>query len=316
MELNLQIKPIALKNLTIKNNIFLAPIAGYTDLAFRTLSLDNGYGLCFTELVSAKGLVLNPTVNSILWGANGNYDRTAVQIFGQDPYYMRSACESKELEDYKIIDINMGCPVPKVFKNGEGSALLKDILKAESIISECVKSGKIITVKIRTGQKMGDDIASEFSKMAENAGASLITIHGRVREAYYTGEPDYNAIYKAKKSVNIPVIANGGIFTVEDANKMINETGTDGIMLARGGIANPFLVCDLLGIKPNLTLKEFIISHLTESIKIHGDRKAGLEFKKFAPYYFKGMLGVSELKKQINYAKTAEETIRLIEENF
>ena len=316
MEPNLQIKEITLKNLTIKNNVFLAPVAGYTDRAFRSVALSCGYGMCFTELVSAKGLVLNPQNNPVLWSCDGAYDKTAVQIFGSDPYYMRSAIESEQLKDYKVVDINMGCPVPKVYKNGEGCALLKNVLRAELIIKECVKSGKIITIKIRTGQVAGDNIAKEFSVMAENAGASLITIHGRVREAYYSGEPDYKAIYQAKKSVNIPVIANGGVFTKQDASDMIDKTGADGVMLARGGFSNPFLVCELLGKEPPTNLKSFIISHLTEMIKDYGERKAGMEFKKFAPWYFKGMLGLSNLKKEINLAENAMEIIEKIQQTL
>lgn len=309
----MHIKQISLKNSIISNNVFLAPMAGYTDFAFRSLSLENGYGLCFTELISAKGLVLNPKNNPCLWECGGAFDRTAVQIFGADPFYMRKACESEMLEGYKIIDINMGCPVPKVFKNGEGSALLKDIKKAESVVSECVKSGKTITVKIRIGQTDGDDVAAEFAKMAENAGASLVTVHGRVREAYYSGEPNYNAIARAKRAVNVPVIANGGIFTVSDAEVMMKETGADGVMLARGGIANPFLVCELLDIESKKDLKSFILSHLSAMRDNYGEVKAGMEFKKFAPWYFKGKLGVRELKNKINLAKTATETLNLIE---
>ena len=185
---------ITIENLQIKNNVFLAPLAGYTDYAFRKLMLERGVGLCFTELVSAKGLMYDSQGSKELLYAGNDYENTAVQIFGSEPYYMRSACESEYLAPFKIVDINMGCPVPKVYKNGEGSALLNDIKKAEEIIKECKKSGKIITIKIRTGQKKGDDIATEFAKMAEGVGASLVTIHGRVREDYYSGEPDFNAI--------------------------------------------------------------------------------------------------------------------------
>jgi len=305
----MKILPLTLADKQVENNIFLAPMAGYTDYSFRELALNLGYGLAFTELVSAKGLMYGSEGTRQLLKTD-NYSKTAVQLFGGDPYYMRSACESQELAKFHIIDINMGCPVPKVYKNGEGSALLEDIKRAESIIKECVKSQKIITVKIRTGLKHGDDIAKEFAMMAECAGASLITIHGRVREDYYSGEPNYNAIYKAKKSVGIPVIANGGIFDKNDADKMMNETGADGIMLARGGISNPFLVSELLGIKQDKSLKEFMIEHLICMSKNYPDRTAALEFRKFVPYYFKGKDGLKEIKKQIY---SAEQTSLILE---
>lgn len=283
----MQIKPLTLSGKKLNNNVFLAPMAGYTDYCFRDMALKTGYGLCFTELVSAKGLCYGGNGSKELLRSGKNFDKTAVQLFGSDPYYMQKACELDELKDFDIIDINMGCPVPKVFKNGEGSALLTDTLKAQNVIKACVKSGKIVTVKIRTGQVKGDDIASEYAKLCEDNGASLITIHGRVREAYYSGEVDFNAIEKAKKSVKIPVIANGGIFTKEDADEIMDKTGADGVMLARGGLQNPFLACELLGTENPFTLKEFIKSQLKLMLETYGERSC-VEFRKFIPYYFKG----------------------------
>lgn len=289
----MQIKPLTVGKVSLSNNVFLAPIAGYTDYAFRTVALKCGYSLCFTELVSAKGLCYGGNGSKELLRSDDNYDKTAVQLFGSDPYYMRKAAESEDLKDFKTVDINMGCPVPKVFKNGEGCALLTDILKAERLIKECVKSGKTITVKIRTGQKKGDDVAAEFAKMAEFAGASLITIHGRVREAYYSGEVDFCAIEKAKKSVKIPVIANGGIFTLNDADEIVDKTGADGVMLARGAIQNPFLVSEILGINPPFEKKEFIREHLLRMLEAGGESSA-VQFRKFIPYYFKGRQNFKE----------------------
>lgn len=299
-------------NINIKNNIFLAPMAGYSDFPFRKLAIRNGFSLCFSELVSAKGLIYGGEGSKELLFCDNDYKNTAAQIFGSDPYFMRKACESQDLAPFDIIDINMGCPVPKVYKNGEGSALLNDIKLAEQIIKECKKSGKVITVKIRIGQKKGDDIASEFAQMAENAGASLMTIHGRVREDYYSGEPNYEAIRKAKNLVKIPIIANGGIFSKEDADKMLDRTGADGIMLARGAIANPFLICELLNEKPSMTLKEFMISHIKLMKERYQDKKAALEFRKFIPYYFKGMAGLKEAKLQIYSALSTDEIIEIL----
>lgn len=312
----MQIHALTIGNTRVKNNVFLAPMAGYTDYAIRKLQIEMGVGLTFTELVSAKGLVFGGKNNAVLIYSGNNKKQTAVQLFGADPYYMRSACESEYLHDFELIDINMGCPVPKVYKNGEGSALLKDVTKAESVIKECVKSGKTITVKIRTGLKYGDDIATEYAKMAENAGAKLITIHGRVREAYYSGEPDFKAIEKAKNSVKIPVIANGGIFTEKDAEDMINKTGADGVMLARGAIANPFLSARLTGKTISKTLKEYILEHLSLAGQIYSDHTATVEFRKFVPYYFKGAVGVKELKLALCKAENLKELTELINKSL
>ena len=310
----MQATSILVENLQIKNNVFLAPMAGYTDYAFRKLELECGVGLAFTELVSAKGLMYESQGSKELLYCGEDYQNTAVQIFGSEPYYMRSACESEYLKPFKILDINMGCPVPKVYKNGEGSALLNDIKKAEEIIKECKKSGKIITIKIRTGLKKGDNVATEFAKMAENAGASLVTIHGRVREDYYSGEPDFKAIELAKKSVKIPIIANGGIFTEQDAISMLDKTGADGVMLARGAIANPFLVAALTDTKIDISLKDFIVQHVKLMSERYDNRRVTNEFKKFVPYYFKGKQNVKDLKMQIYQAENTDKIIALIQQ--
>lgn len=309
----MQTHAITIGNTQIENNVFLAPMAGYTDYCIRKLQIRNGVGLTFTELVSAKGLIYGGNGSKELLYSEGDEQKTAVQIFGADAYYMRSACESEHLSPFNIVDINMGCPVPKVFKNGEGSALLTDIKKAQEIVKECVKSGKNITVKIRTGINDGDDCASEYAKMAEDCGAKLVTIHGRVRTAYYSGEPDFKAIEKAKSSVKIPVIANGGIFTEEDAMNMLNKTGADGVMLARGAIANPFLVSKLVKKQTNCTLKEYILEHIKLMKERYADYKATVEFRKFTPYYFKGMTGVKDIKLAICSAKNTNELINIIE---
>ncbi len=312
----MQVKGLTVGNTRVKNNIFLAPMAGYTDYAIRKLQLEQGAGLAFTELVSAKGLIYGGNGSKELLFSEGDEKSTAVQLFGSEEYFMRSACESEDLKEFKIVDINMGCPVPKVVKNGEGSALLADIKKAESIIKECVKSQKIISVKIRTGINYGDDIASEFCKMAEGAGASLVTVHGRVRVAYYSGEPDYKAIERAKNSVKIPVIANGGIFTAQDADKMMDKTGADGIMLARGAIASPFLVAELTKTPSDKNLKNYIIRHVELMRASYIDKKATAEFRKFVPYYFKGMDGVKELKTRLVTAQSTAEILEIIKENL
>ena len=298
----------------IRNNLFLAPMAGFTDYPFRSVILPLGVGLCFTELVSAKGLCFCGKNNAKLLKTD-DYENTAAQIFGSDPYYMRRACESEYLQPFKTVDINMGCPVPKIVKNGEGSALLSDIKLAENIVKECVKSGKNITVKIRSGIKAGDDIAAEFAKMAEGAGASLITVHGRVREAYYSGEPDFDAIARAKCAVKIPVIANGGIWTAKDADEMTERTGADGVMIARGAIANPFIFSEISGEKVSgdvKTLKDFAVKHLRAEAEASGDIRAAVEFRKFATYYFKNVKDSKAKRAEITASSSAEKTEELL----
>ena len=312
----MKVNGISLNNLFIKNNVFLAPIAGYTDYSIRKLQLECGAGLVFTELVSAKGLIYKSAGTNELLYSGKEISDTAVQIFGSEPYYMRAACESEELAPFKIIDINMGCPVPKVYKNGEGSALLNNLKKAELIIKSCVKSGKTITVKTRIGLKKGDDFAVDFAKMAQDAGASMLTIHGRVREDYYSGEPNYGAIYNAKKAVDIPIIANGGIFTEQDADIMLDRTGADGVMLARGALADPFLISKLTNTKTDKNLKSYIIEHLLLMRERRADKKAAIEFRKFVPYYFKGLSGVKDLKLKIYQTESTDEIIELIDKNL
>nr|MBO4517811.1 tRNA-dihydrouridine synthase family protein [Clostridia bacterium] len=310
----MQVRALKSGCVPIYNNLFLAPMAGFTDYAFRSVITPMSVGLAFTELTSAKGLYYGGKNNEKLLKTD-DYDRTAAQIFGREPYFMRWACESEYLKYYKIVDINMGCPVPKIVKNGEGSALLADIKLAESIIKECVKSGKVITVKIRSGIKAGDDIAAEFAKMAEGAGASLITVHGRVREAYYSGEVDFNAIARAKRAVNIPVIANGGIFTEKDADIMMERTGADGVMIARGAIANPFIFSEISGEEITgdiTTVKDFAIQHLKKEAEMSGDKRAAIEFRKFVNYYFKRVENSKTYRAEIMQSVSAEETERLL----
>ncbi|MBR5900310.1 MAG: tRNA-dihydrouridine synthase family protein [Clostridia bacterium] len=308
----MKVKSLAIGSYQSDNNIFLAPMAGYTDYPFREVALKTGYGLSFTELVSAKGLLYGGRANDELVFCGQDKKRTAIQIFGSDPYSMRCACESEYLKDCQVVDINMGCPVPKVFKNGDGSALLTNVKKASEIIKECVKSGKNITVKIRTGLKKGDDVAREYAVMAEDSGAKLITIHGRVREAYYSGEVDFEAIKKAKESVKIPVIANGGVFTTADADELMEKTGADGVMIGRGALGDPFICAKLLGKQPDFTLKEFILQHIDNLRSFYPERRGILEFRKFVSYYFRGAPNVKDVKMQLFSSEDFDKTKEII----
>ena len=219
----MRLHTINVGNLTMENNVFLAPLAGYTNYPFRRLCKGYGAGLCYTEMVSAKGLKYGSENTEELLYTDEKEGVAAAQIFGSDPEIMRAACEHEKLKPFPIVDINMGCPVPKIYKNGEGSALLEDPVLAERIVKACVKSGKVITVKIRIGIDERALVTEEFAKRMEGAGASLITVHGRTKDKVYAGDVHFKEIEKAKKAVNIPVIANGGVFSDEDAERLMDK---------------------------------------------------------------------------------------------
>lgn len=208
----MQIRPVKIGDITVPNNLFAAPLAGYTDFAFRKLCYRFGAGLCFTEMVSAKGLKYNNEGTRALLYKAPEEKNTAAQLFGSDPEILRAACESETLAPFEIIDLNMGCPVPKIYKNGEGSALLNDLPRAEKIISACKKSGKTITVKFRIGVDEKHIVGTEFAKMCEAAGADLVTVHGRTRDKYYAASRDFAEIARVKQSVRIPVTPTAAFF--------------------------------------------------------------------------------------------------------
>ena len=192
-------KPLKIGNVTTRGNVFLAPLAGYTNYPFRKICARYGAGLCYTEMVSAKGLKYGSENTKELLYTRPDEGLVAVQIFGSEPDVMRLACESEELAPFPIVDINMGCPVPKIYKNGEGSALLENPALAEKIVEECVKSGKIVTVKFRIGVSAEKIVTEEFAKRMAGAGASLLTVHGRTKDKMYAGEVNFLEIEKAKR---------------------------------------------------------------------------------------------------------------------
>ncbi len=307
----MEIKSINVGGVKTKNNVFLAPLAGYSDAALRIICKDYGAGLCFTEMVSAKGLKYSPKASSELLFTYDEEDIKAVQIFGSDPIIMGEIASSHYLEKFDIIDINMGCPVPKIYSNGEGSALLKDPLLASKIISSVKKSGKAVSVKFRIGLKEGEYLTKSFAKMCEESGADMLTVHGRVRTAIYSGEPNYEEIANAKSAVKIPVIANGGIFSKEDADKMMNLTGADGVMVARGAMNNPQIFSKILGVEPSFTLKEEILKHLRLLKDRYGERTAVI-FRKQMACYLKGLRDSKKLKEKVFSATTTKEIEEVI----
>ncbi len=302
----MRLTPIRVGNVTLENNVFLAPLAGYTNYPFRRLCKGYGAGLCYTEMVSAKGLKYGSENTKELLHTDENEGLTAAQIFGNEPETMRAACENPALAPFPIIDINMGCPVPKIYKNGEGSALLENPLLAEKIVKECVKSGKIITVKFRIGIDDNRIVTEEFAKRMEGAGASLITVHGRTKDKIYAGEVNFAEIEKAKKAVAIPVIANGGVFSNADAKILLDRTGADGVMVARAALFYPQIFCELTGTPSESKLK-MVEKQLKWTRQVFDERFTTVFMRKMCAFYVKGERGASVAKDKLFKANDPDE---------
>ncbi len=291
--------PVQIGRMQIPNNVLMAPLAGYTDFAFRKICYSFGAGLCFTEMVSAKGLLYRNEATRALLYRDAEEPQTAAQLFGGDPAILRAACESEDLRDFSIVDLNMGCPVPKVYKNGEGSALLADPLRAEKIIAACKKSGKIITVKFRIGLEEGDYRAAEFAKRCAGAGADMLTVHGRTRDRMYAGEPNYAQIAAAKNAVRIPVIANGGIFTRADAQAMLDRTGADGIMIARAAMYNPHVFAEILGEPSAWDVRGVLDRQIADMLPFYGEKYTLVQMRKMAAFYVRGRRGCAQYRSAL-----------------
>lgn len=312
----MQIRPVKIGDITVPNNLFAAPLAGYTDFAFRKLCYRFGAGLCFTEMVSAKGLKYNNEATRTLLYKAPEDKNTAAQLFGSDPEILRAACESEALAPFEIIDLNMGCPVPKIYKNGEGSALLNDLPRAEKIISACKKSGKAITVKFRIGVDEKHIVGAEFAKMCEGAGADLVTVHGRTRDKYYAGDPDYGEIARVKQSVRIPVIANGGVFTKADAERMIEKTGADGVMLARAMLYDPHVFAEIRGESETWDIRGAIMRQIEDMLPVCGEKFTVVQMRKMASFYIKGRRNCAQYKNRLFAADNLSALRALIDEIF
>lgn len=312
----MQLKRIKIGGVTTPNNLFLAPLAGYTNAVFRGMCENLGAGLTFTEMVSAKGLCFGSEGTRELLQLTPAYDAiNACQLFGSDPEYIERAACSEYLKPFDIIDINMGCPVPKIFKNGEGSALLSDITLAQKLVRAAKKSGKAVTVKFRTGIDGEHIITRDFAVAMRDAGADMLTVHGRTRAQMYSGEVNFKEIAAAKSAVDVPVIANGGVFSPDDADRLINETGADGIMLARGAMYNPFLFAEICGVK-TVDKKSVIFKQLADTYGCYGERFATVYMRKMISFYLKGTAGASALRlklMQANDRNTIENILKGIE---
>ncbi|MBE5743044.1 MAG: tRNA dihydrouridine synthase DusB [Clostridiales bacterium] len=312
----MNLKSIKIGNIETKNNLFLAPLAGFSNFAMRDICISFGAGLTFTEMVSCKGLLYDNENTKDLLFTGENEKIKCVQIFGNDPSIMRKALESEAMSKFDIADINFGCPMPKIYNNGEGSAILSNPTHARKIVEECTKSGKTITCKMRTGLTKGNFVTEDFAKAVADGGAQMITVHGRTRDKIYAGEPEYEQIAKAKNSVSIPVIANGGIFTKEDAEKMIDKTGADGIMLARGALERPWLFAEILGNQVSINKKSLINEHIDRLLTHYDDKTVAITFRKQLCLYLKGERNSTEFKQKLFTYKDTASIKNAIDEFF
>ncbi len=313
-------------NIKLKNNLILAPMAGVTDLPFRRICEEFNPGLVCTEMISSKGLYYNDHKTGRILNTTGETVPVSCQIFGSDPETMAYATKLLNTK-YKIdiLDINMGCPVPKVVKNGDGSRLLQDIDKASEIIESVVKNSNVpVTLKMRTGWDKNTFVADKLAKRAEELGVSAITIHGRARSEFYSGQADLDKIKKVKESVKIPVIGNGDIVDEKTAKHMLEYTGVDGIMIGRGSFGNPWIFeriryyLETGKYLPPITKEErlrIIKKHIELAIEIKGE--VGIkEMRKHIAWYTKNLRNSSDFRNSINKIENKEELLNKVDEYF
>ncbi|WP_458459430.1 tRNA dihydrouridine synthase DusB [Pseudobutyrivibrio sp.] len=318
------INKLKIGNVELENNLILAPMAGVTDLPFRLLCKEQGAALCCMEMVSAKGIYYNNKNTESLLTVDEKERPVSLQLFGSDPEIMAAMAARIEHRNFDILDINMGCPVPKVVNNGDGSALMKNPVLAGKIIEGMVKAiDKPVTVKIRKGFDDEHINAVEMAHVAQESGAAAVAVHGRTREQYYSGKADWSIIADVKSAVSIPVIGNGDILDAKDVIAMSEQTGCDGFMIGRGAQGNPWIfhqilhyfeTGELIGKPPMEEMVKTMLRHAKLQIEFKGDYLGIREMRKHAAWYTAGYKGASKLRGRINDVESYDELEQLFED--
>lgn len=311
-------------NVTIPGNLILAPMAGVTDLPFRVLCKEKGADYIYTEMVSAKGIYYNNKNTESLLEILPEERPVALQLFGEDPYIMSEMAKRIEERPFDVLDINMGCPVPKVVNNGEGSALMKDPVRVGQIVSAVSRAiRKPVTVKIRKGFTESQVNAVEIARVIEESGGAAVAVHGRTREQYYSGKADWDIIRQVKEAVSIPVIGNGDIASPQDVIRMEQETGCDGVMIGRGVQGNPWLFEQVkiwretgqMPERPSVQeVADMILRHAELQIKWKGEYLAIREMRKHVAWYTMGYPHSAKLRARVNEIEDLDGLRRLMEE--